>query len=156
MYFHFHAFSILGFVDYKGILFEGRNFDSLEIYDFGAMSQQRVTRAYSAAEAAAEATAAIVDESVNNAASTAESTGANIVTPSKRNAAVAANVKPKKPKVNKYFYFKMAAGMEDAFVEGIQAANLHREEYGGLVEDERGFPYKKEFTAFKKQLQNPD
>ena len=119
------------------------------------MSQQRVTRAHSAAEAAAEATAAIVDESVNNAASTAESTGANIVTPSKRNAAVAANVKPKKPKVNKYFYFKMAAGMEDAFVEGIQAANLHREEYGGLVEDERGFPYKKEFTAFKKQLQNP-
>ena len=80
----------MGFVDYKGILFEGRNFDSLEIYDFGAMSQQRVTRAYSAAEAAAEATAAIVDESVNNAASTAESTGANIVTPSKRNAAATA------------------------------------------------------------------
>ena len=78
------------------------------------------------------------------------------VTPEKRTASDQPPNRPKKPREvkNKYYWFKMAGDMEDAFLEGVPAANAHREDYGGLALEERGFHLKKDFVAFRKELEN--
>ena len=56
---------------------------------------------------------------------------------------------------NRYFFFQMKNGMEDAFITGAQEAACHRREYEGLIEMEKGFASAKSFKLFKQQHQDP-
>ena len=81
----------------------------------------------------------------------------SVVTPAKRKEGSDSDTKAKKSRnqVKKYFYFRMINGLPDEFIEGVQQANAHREEYGNLIKDEESFYYKKDFNAFKKQVEKP-
>ena len=62
---------------------------------------------------------------------------------------------PRKQTNSRYFLFKMKGDKEDVFIAGSDNAVAFRNNFGDLIEKEKGFANKKTFKAFKKQHNNP-
>ena len=78
-----------------------------------------------------------------------------VVTP-KRDAPTAPEAPKTKRRVNhKHFFFNMGDDIEDAFFENAKDAATHREDFKGLIVQEKAWSRRKDFLVFKKQHLNP-